>query len=138
MLDLNKVMLIGNLTFDPDFRQTNSGSSVCKLRLAVNLRWKSSSGKSKEDTLFVDVEAWGRTAEFCKDYLSKGRRVFVEGRLTEDRWEDRETGQKRSKVKIVADRVQFADSKPQGESEQGPVSNNQGGYASKTGEDLPF
>lgn len=116
MLELNKVMLVGNLTFDPDYRMTPSGQPVAKLRMAVNRRWSNrETGDRSEDTLFIDVDVWGRTADFCKDYLTKGRRVFVEGRLQEDRWDDRESGQKRSKIKVVAERVQFADSKPTGE-----------------------
>ncbi len=114
MIEMNKVYLCGNLTFDPDYRQTTSGRAVTKLRMAVNRRWKNrETGDQNEDTLFIDVDTWGQTAEFCKNYLGKGRRIFVEGRLQEDSWEDKETGKPRSKVKVVADRVQFADAKPQ-------------------------
>ena len=114
MIEMNKVYLCGNLTFDPDYRQTSSGRAVTKLRMAVNRRWKNrETGDQNEDTLFIDVDTWGQTAEFCKNYLSKGRRIFVEGRLQEDSWEDKETGNPRSKVKVVAERVQFADAKPQ-------------------------
>jgi single-strand DNA-binding protein len=115
MLELNKVMLIGNLTRDPEYRSTSTGRAVVGMGLAVNRSWfDRESGSRQEDTVFIDVDAWERTAEFCNKYLSKGRRIYVEGRLKMDSWTDRETGGKRSKIVVVADRVQFADPKPGG------------------------
>lgn len=116
MLELNKVLLVGNLTRDPEYRATTTGRAVAKLGLAVSRRMgvNRETGESNEETLFIDVTAWERTAEFCKNYLSKGRRIFVEGRLRQETWQDKETGANRSKILVVADRIQFADAKPVG------------------------
>ncbi|HUT25641.1 MAG TPA: single-stranded DNA-binding protein [Sumerlaeia bacterium] len=112
MLEMNKVMLIGNLTRDPELTYTSSGTALAKVGLAVNRSWKDrTSGERKEDTAFVDIDVWGQTAEFCSKYLAKGRRVYVEGRLRFDQWETSD-GQKRSKLAVTAERVQFADSRP--------------------------
>ena len=119
MLEMNKVMLIGNLTRDPELSYIASGTALAKLGVAVNRTWKDrNSGERKEETAFVDIDAWGQTAEFCSKYLAKGRRVYVEGRLKFDRWETPD-GQKRSKLGVTADRVQFADSKPSEGQQQG-------------------
>ena len=104
-LNLNKVMLAGNLTRDPEVRNTGK-TSVANFGLAINRKFKSGDEK-KEETTFVDVECWGTTAELVGQYLTKGRGVYLEGRLKLDQWEDKETKQKRSKMKIVADMVQF-------------------------------
>jgi single-strand DNA-binding protein len=102
---LNKVLLIGNLTRDPEVKYTPKGTAVCDLGLAINDSYKAQDGTIKETVTFVDVEVWGRTAENCKQYLSKGRPVFIEGQLRLDQWE--QEGQKRSKMKIRALTVQF-------------------------------
>src|SRR2546428_13112105 len=107
MASLNKVFLIGNLTRDPEVRYTPKGTAIANLGLAVNRSWTDESGQQKEEVLFVDIDVWGRQAETCGQYLSKGRPVFVEGRLRLDSWEDKESGQKRNKLKVVAERVQF-------------------------------
>lgn len=107
MANLNKVMLIGNLTRDPELRHTPKGSAVADLALAMNRRTQDGNGGWKEETTFVDVTVWGNTAENAHKYLSKGRGVFIEGRLQMDVWDDKATGQKRSKLKIVADNLQF-------------------------------
>ena len=114
MASYNKVMLMGNLTRDPEVRYTPKGTAVCTLGLAVNESYTTQSGESREDTVFVDIDVWGRQAETAGQYLSKGRPVFVEGRLRLDQWDDRETGQKRSKLKVVGQRVQFLGSPRQG------------------------
>ena len=106
MSSLNKVFLMGNLTRDPELRQAGS-SSVCKMGLAINRRYSTRDGQDREETCFVDVEAWARQAETCSRYLRKGSPVLVEGRLRQDTWEDRETGRNRSKLLIHAERVQF-------------------------------
>ncbi|HOE63601.1 MAG TPA: single-stranded DNA-binding protein [Candidatus Sumerlaeota bacterium] len=111
MLELNKVFLIGNLTQKPDARMLASGDLVAELRLAVNRRYKNRDGQPQEETLFIQVEAWKTVAKFCQDWLAKGRRIFVEGRLKMDTWEAKEGGGKRSVIKVVAERVQFADSR---------------------------
>ena len=106
MSSLNKVFLIGNLTKDPDTpRQTPSGTAVTDIRLAVNRKFKTSSGENRDETCFVNVTVWGRQAETCAQYLSKGSPALVEGRLKYDEWE--KDGQKHSRVGVVAERVQF-------------------------------
>ncbi len=106
MANLNKVMLIGNLTRDPDLKYTAGNQAVCELGLAVNRRYKTKDGEEREDTTFVDCEAWGKQAEVLKQYLSKGRPLFIEGRLKLDTWEDKD-GQKRSKMRVVIENFQF-------------------------------
>lgn len=106
MANLNKVLLIGNLVRDPELRYTPGGAAVCEFAVAVNRRYTGKQG-DKEETAFLDIVAWARQAEICAEYLKKGRQVFVEGRLTQDRWEDQKTGQKRSRIRITAERVQF-------------------------------
>ena len=107
MASMNRVFLAGNLTRDPETRRIPSGTAVCRLGLAINHRWTDrQSGESKEETTFVDIEVWGQPAEFCQNYLHKGAPVLIEGRLRLDQWEDRQTGQKRSKLLVRADRVQ--------------------------------
>ncbi len=112
MASLNKVMLIGNLTRDPEVRYTPKGNAVCDLGLAVNRRYTTESGERQEEVTFLDVVLWGKSAELAGQYLHKGRPVFIEGRLQMDTWEDKASGQKRSKIKIVGENMQFIDSKP--------------------------
>lgn len=115
-MELNRVFLIGNLTRDPESRFLQSGMQVCKMGLAVNHR-SSSKDKEKEETLFIDVEAWAKTAELCSQYLRKGSQVLIEGRLKLDAFTTKE-GEKRSKILVVADRVQFG-ARPQGQGGEG-------------------
>jgi single-strand DNA-binding protein len=103
--NLNEVFLMGNLTADPELKQTPRGTAVCDLRMAINDTYKAQDGTTKEVVTYVDVEVWGRTAENCKQYLSKGRGVFVKGQLKLDQWE--QDGQKRSKLKVRGVSVQF-------------------------------
>lgn len=107
MASYNKVLLMGNLTRDPEVRYTPKGTAVATLGLAVNEYYTTAAGEQKEETIFVDIDVWGRQAETAGQYLAKGRPVFVEGRLRLDSWDDKETGQKRSKLKVVALRIQF-------------------------------
>jgi len=106
----NKVMLMGNLTRDLELRHTGSNTAVGNFGLAVNRRFKTQSGEQREEVTFVDCEAWGRTAEVMSQYLSKGRSVFIEGRLKLDQWEDKNGGGKRSKLSVVVENFQFVDS----------------------------
>lgn len=106
MATLNKVMLIGNLTRDPELKYIPSGSAVVTFTLAVNRVYKTQTGEKKEQTSFLRVVVWGRRAEVCGEYLAKGSPVFVEGRLQSREWETQE-GQKRSTVEVIADNVQF-------------------------------
>ena len=108
---LNRVLLIGNLTRDPVTRATPGGTSVCELGLAINRRYRTASGEDREETCFVDIDVFGKQAETCGRYLRKGALVFVEGRLRLDQWEDRTTNQKRSRLKVSAERVQFLDTR---------------------------
>jgi single-strand DNA-binding protein len=103
---LNKVLLMGNLTRDPEVKYTPKGTAVCDLGIAINDSYKAQDGTIKETVTYVDVEVWGRTAENCKQYLTKGRPVFVEGQLRLDQWESPQ-GEKKSRMKVRADRVQF-------------------------------
>lgn len=114
MANLNKVMLIGNLTRDVEVTYTPKGMAVGKFGLAVNRRYKTESGEQKEETTFVDITLFGKTAELANQYLSKGRPVFIEGRLQLDSWDDKQTGQKRSKLYVVGDVMQFLGSKGEG------------------------
>lgn len=107
MPDLNKIYLIGNLTRDPELRSLPSGSALCRLGLAVNRRYSTARGEEREEVCFVDVEAWGRQGETAERFLRKGSPILVEGRLKYDQWEDRTTGQKRSRLLVHADRIQF-------------------------------
>lgn len=107
MANLNKVMLIGNLTRDPEVRYTPSGKAVADISLAINRVWNNDQGQKQEETTFVDVTLWGRQAELAQQYLTKGRGVYIEGRLQMDSWDDKETGKKRTKLKVVGDNLQF-------------------------------
>ncbi|HZW32467.1 MAG TPA: single-stranded DNA-binding protein [Isosphaeraceae bacterium] len=111
MADLNKVFLMGRLTFDPELRRTPSGTAVTELRMATTQTWPGRDGERREETLFIDVTVWDRQAETCCQYLRKGSSIHVEGSLRMDTWEDKNTGEKRSKIRVRADRVQFLDSR---------------------------
>lgn len=107
MASFNKVILCGNLTRDPELRHTPSGKAIAKISLAINHKWTTESGEKKEDVTFVDVDTFGRTAENVGQYMKKGRPILVEGRLKLDQWDDKTTGQKRSRLGVVAETVQF-------------------------------
>lgn len=113
--NVNKVILIGNLTRDIEVRYTPKGTAVTDLGMAVNRVWNDEQGQRREEATFVDVTLWGRTAELAGQYLQKGRQVYIEGRLQMDSWDDRETGQKRTKLKVVGEVMQFLDSRGGGE-----------------------
>lgn len=144
MASLNKVFLIGNLTRDPDLRNTPSGAAVCEFGLAVNRRFVAN-GQERNETCFVDITVWNKSAENCKRFLEKGAPVMIEGRLQLDQWDDREGGGKRSKLRVVAETVQFlgrrddagnGDSPRSGGYRQDDYRNNggdrsQGGYQSR-------
>jgi single-strand DNA-binding protein len=105
---VNKVILVGNLGKDPEVRYTAGGQGVANLRIATSRSWTDKqSGQRKEETEWHDVEVWGKQAEQCGEYLAKGRQVYIEGRLKTDKWQDKQSGQERSKVKVVADTVRF-------------------------------
>jgi single-strand DNA-binding protein len=115
MASFNKVILVGNLTRDPELRYTPKGMAIAKLGLAVNRVWKNEAGESKEEVTFIDIDAFGKQAENIGNFLKKGRPILVEGRLRLDQWEDKQTGQKRSKLGVVLENFQFLDSGNRGE-----------------------
>ncbi len=107
MANLNKVMLIGNLTRDPELRVTPKGTAICTFSLAVNRKFKDESGGEREEVTYIDIEAWGKAGENISKYCTKGRPLFVEGRLRLDQWEDKNTKEKRSRMKVVCENFQF-------------------------------
>lgn len=154
MASFNRVILIGNLTRDPELRYIPSGTAVTEIGLAVNEYRKGANGERIEETTFVDVTFWGRTAEVVTEYVSKGSPIFIEGRLKYDQWQDKKTGEKRSKLKVVGDRIQLIGAKGQGggrqaapsggfdEADYGPPSESYGEPAgaptSPPQDDIPF
>ena len=127
MPTLNKVFLLGNLTRDPDLRGLPSGQSVCEMRMAITRRYISN-GKDVDETCFVDVVVWGKSANNCKQFLTKGSQIMVEGRLQLDQWEDRNGGGQRSKLRVVAEQVQFMTRRNEGGAGNGyPAGPKEGG-----------
>jgi single-strand DNA-binding protein len=114
MASFNKVILLGNLTRDPEVRYTPKGTAVTELGMAVNRVYTADNGEKREETTFVDVTLWGRTAEIAGEYLKKGRPVLIEGRLQLDTWDDKQSGQKRSKLKVVGEGLQLIGGRPGG------------------------
>lgn len=110
MANFNKVILAGNLTRDPELRYTPKGTAVARITLAVNRTYTGEDGQKKEEVSFVDVDVWGRQAEVIAQYMKKGRPLLVEGRLKQDTWEDKNTKQKQSKLKVVLESFSFIDS----------------------------
>ena len=112
-MNLNKVQIAGRLARDPEVRFTTSGTAISDISLAVSRFWKNDKGESQEETDFIDVTAFGRSAEIIEKHLHKGSPIFVEGRLKLDQWDDKQTGAKRSKLKVIAKSMQFVGPKPQ-------------------------
>lgn len=126
MANLNKVMLIGNLTRDPETRFTPKGTAVGEISLAINRSWNNEQGVKQEETTYVDVTLWGKTAELAQKYLTKGRPLYIEGRLSLDTWDDKDTGKKRSRLKVIADTMQFiSDGRGRGDHASPPDSSGQ-------------
>ncbi len=125
MANVNKVMLLGNITRDLEVRYTPKGTAVCDLGMAVNRIRTGDNGEKIEEVTFVDVTLWGRQAELAGQYLAKGRSVFIEGRLQLDQWDDKQTGQKRQRLRVVGENMQFI-----GGQGQGGGGGNQGGGGS--------
>lgn len=109
MASYNKVILVGNLTRDPELRFTPKGTAIARIGLAVNRSWRDANGELKEEVTFVDVDAFGKQAETLAQYMKKGRPLLVEGRLRLDTWEDKQTNQKRSRLGVVLESFQFLD-----------------------------
>ena len=142
MAYLNRVFLIGNLTRDPELRTTPKGTAIATFSLAVNRTYRDESGASRDETTFVDIEAWGKQAELVSKYLTKGSPCMIEGRLRLDTWEDKTSGQKRSRLKVVLDNVQFLNRAPGNSESTAPHATGQppppapGG--ADTSDDVPF
>ena len=107
MASFNRVLLLGNLTRDPEIRYTPKGSAVCDLGIAVNRQYTLENGERREEVTYVDVVLWARLAEIAGEYLKKGRPVFIEGRLQLDTWDDKQSGQKRSKLRVIGENMQM-------------------------------
>ena len=114
MANVNKVILIGNVTRDPEVKFTSKGSAVTDIGLAINRNYTLDNGEKREETTFVDVELWGRLAEIAGEYAKKGRPLYVEGRLRMDTWEDKASGQKRSRMKVVGENLQLLGGRTEG------------------------
>ena len=160
MANVNKVMLLGNITRDLEVRYTPKGTAVCDLGMAVNRIRTGDNGERIEEVTYVDVTLWGRQAELAGQYLSKGRSVFIEGRLQLDQWDDKQTGQKRSRLRVVGENMQFIGGQggsggnqcgssaprqqaPPSEQQQAPPQSSQGGAAAAENfdnddDDIPF
>lgn len=115
MASLNKIMLIGNLTRDPETKFTAKGTAITDIGLAVNRVWTPEGGEKREEVTFIDITFWGRQAEVIAEYGKKGKPLYVEGRLTLDSWDDKETGKKRTKLKVTGENFQFVGGKSDGE-----------------------
>ena len=156
MIEFNKVFLCGRLTRDPELKYLPSGTAVCEMRIASGRNYtERASGERKEETLFINVTAWTKTAEFCNEYMHKGSAIFIEGRLKHETWTDKE-GKNRERISVVADRVQFGESKAEAqargsgseggsysreESAPGPAAASTGAESqggSESTDDLPF
>jgi single-strand DNA-binding protein len=118
MASFNKVIVAGNLTRDPELRYTPNGKAIAKFALAVNRNWTTETGEKKEEVTFIDIDAFGRQAEVISQYMKKGRALLVEGRLKLDQWDDKQTGQKRSRLGVVLESFSFIDG---GRAEGGPA-----------------
>jgi single-strand DNA-binding protein len=130
----NKVILLGNLTRDPEVRYTPKGSAVCDLGLAVNRQYSLDNGEKREEVTYVDVVLWARLAEIAGEYLKKGRPVFIEGRLQLDTWDDKQSGQKRSKLRVVGETMQLLGSRQgSGDGDEGMGGGGGGGGGRSSG-----
>lgn len=120
MANFNKVILLGNVTRDPEVKYTPKGTAIAQVGMAINRTWTDESGQKKEETTFVDVEFFGRVAEIAGQYVKKGNPLFIEGRLKLDTWDDKQSGQKRSKMKVVCENMQLMGGKSEGGQRQQP------------------
>ena len=129
---------MGNLTRDPELRVTPKGTAICQFGLAINRKFKGDDGTTRDEPTFVDCEAWGKTAELVAQYLAKGRCALIQGRLKFDQWEDKASGQKRSKLKVVAELVQFIGGKDDGAHEPQPQKAAEPAAKPEATEDIPY
>lgn len=145
MANANRVILIGNLTRDPEVRYTPKGTAVTDLGIAVNRTYTAENDEKREETTFVDVTLWGRQAEVAGQYTKKGSSIYVEGRLELDTWDDKQSGQKRSKLKVVGENIQLLNKREGGEASAPAPAAKSGGKAAPakaqpkgTEDDIPF
>lgn len=149
MASYNKVLLLGNLTRDPELRSTPTGLAICKFSIACSRVFKGQDGESKEETTFIDIDAFGRQAEVIDQYFSKGKPIFVEGRLRLNQWEDKNSGEKRNKLSVTLESFQFIGSRndsnsdyesttPSSRTEQAGSTVNAGAGADTIDDDVPF
>jgi len=136
MASFNKVILLGNLTRDPEVRYTPKGSAVCDLGIAINRQYTLDSGEKREEVTFVDVVLWARLAEIAGEYLKKGRPIFIEGRLQLDTWDDKQSGQKRSKLRVIGETMQLLGGRPPGAA-GGAAETGEGAKESRAGKTTP-
>ena len=136
MASFNKVILLGNLTRDPEVRYTPKGSAVCDLGIAVNRQYTLDSGEKREEVTYVDVVLWSRLAEIAGEYLKKGRPIFIEGRLQLDTWDDKQSGQKRSKLRVIGETMQLLGGRPPGAG-GGATEAAEGGRESRSSKPAP-
>jgi len=134
MPSLNRVQLMGNLTKDPDLRVTPKGTPVCELRLAVNRNRKDSAGQTHEEVLFIDIQAWGKRGEVLAKHTAKGRPLYVEGRLKLDQWDDKQTKEPRSRIRVILEDFQFIGAPPEA-AEAAAAANRS---SENLDEDVPF
>lgn len=137
MSNFNKVYLMGNLTRDPEVRHTTKGTSVTKIAMAVNRKFKTEAGEQKEEVTFIDIEAFGKLAEVIGQHCKRGRPLFVEGRLKLDQWDDKTTGQKRSALKVVLEAFQFIGGRQEGDVPTAQRPAKAAGETQPTEDDLP-
>jgi single-strand DNA-binding protein len=138
MASYNKAIVVGNLTRDPELRYTPGGSAVCDFGVAVNEKYTDKQGQKVETVHFFDIVAWAKTAELVSQYCKKGSLVLVDGKLTQERWDDKNTGKKMSKVKIVAERIQFLNSRAGGGQTDGGQAPEPMVVPDQSQEDVPF
>jgi single-strand DNA-binding protein len=136
MASFNKVILLGNLTRDPEVRYTPKGSAVCDLSIAINRSYTLDSGEKREEVTYVDVVLWARLAEIAGEYLKKGRPIFIEGRLQLDTWDDKQSGQKRSKLRVIGETMQLLGGRPPGAA-GGASEAGEGAKESRAGKTTP-
>lgn len=135
---VNRVILVGNLGSEPESKTTSSGQVVTTFSLATSETFNNREGERQERTEWHRVQAWGKLAELCERYLSKGKKVYVEGRIQTRSWDDQQTGQKRYSTEIVANQMVFIDSGERGDSRRGGGAPSGGGHGEGYGDDIPF
>jgi single-strand DNA-binding protein len=146
MPNYNSVVIVGNAVRDPELRNTSSGTALCNITIAINHKYTTDSGEKREDSTFVDVTLWGRLAEIAGQYLHKGEPVFIQGRLQTETWDDKQTGAKRSKLKVVAENLQLLTGRPGAKTQESapaaskpaPAKQTSAAASDEDPQDIPF